>query len=461
MPGVMLPAASPEALAAQGRGERLRRAAASATDPFASPPLTEPPAYAASTAYIPGNVVAAGGRWYVAASGGTSPASPVVPSHANGSAVSDGAVLWTYFGPAVTIPADPLAPQVSVSTTAPTLANAFAPASFQTGHVPGAIRAIGGYAYNLGGYAGLYGFDRAAGQPTGLHAGWEFETDEPQVAIGIFRRTAPVQLVIDGRRYAAGGLTMPGTGDNWLTVSFPAGERRGHRIRIELAADMGLRDVRVSAQGQVWAPGRDMVRAAFLSDSIMAGSSFGPFVAGGSAPQRIAAALGWADPWNVSIGGTGYVNGGAGFYTYGQRVAEALTRNPDIWVLMGSTNDNGQPAGTITAAALATLRAIRAGSTAPIVVLGVWSNGAAAAVTEAAVQSAVLAANDPLTMFVPIAGDASLPWVTGSWNNAGHGASANAGLVIGGDGIHPTDGGTAYLARRVVNAIRRRVLPVL
>jgi hypothetical protein len=67
---------------------------------------------------------------------------------------------------------------------------------------------------------------------------------------------------------------------------------------------------------------------------------------------------------------------------YGYRITEALTLNPDIWVLMGSTNDTGQGVSTIQAATLALLQSIRSGgSTAPIVVLGVWSLNSTATIT--------------------------------------------------------------------------------
>ncbi len=144
---------------------------------------------------------------------------------------------------------------------------------------------------------------------------------------------------------------------------------------------------------------RQIVRAVFISDSILAGSGFGPFIAGGSVAQRVAGALGWTDLWDFAIGGTGYVNPGGGCVTFGQRVAEALTRAPDVWVFMGSGNGAAHPPAEITAAALAAFRAIcSGGSTAPVIVLGVWPKDGTAGAIEAAIKAAFDAWADPASV---------------------------------------------------------------
>lgn len=462
MPAAILPAVSPDTLAASQRVQRLRVAAATAVDPFARAPWTAAPAYAAATAYVVGAVVASEGRLYVAANAGTTPAAPQAPSHVDGSAVNDGAVLWTYAGPAPEIPADPARPTITVTPDVPALSSTIAAIGSSAPFVPGALRAVGGEVFAYGGYPGLRTLDRGP-DVVGQHVGWEFETDEDALSISIFGAYAPVQLVIDGRRWSPGGLLMPGGGENYIDIAFPGQERRTRRFRIELGnTQSALHDVRIASTGQVWAPADAPVRAVFIADSILEGSSFGPFIAGGSVAQRVAGALGWGDPWDFSIGGTGYVVAGPGFRTYGERVAEALTRAPDVWVFMGSGNDAAQAPAAITAAALATFRAVRAGSSAPIIVFGVWPKDGAAGAVEAAVKAAFDAFADPASAWIPIANDPSgVPWITGPWNNAAHPASSNAGQLIGGDGTHPVDGGTAYLARRMVRAIRAEVLPKL
>lgn len=152
----------------------------------------------------------------------------------------------------------------------------------------------------------------------------------------------------------------------------------------------------------------------------------------------------------------------AGFYTFGERVAQALALSPDVVLLMGSSNDTGYPPATVQAAVTATLRAIRAGTRAPIVVVGVPAiNLAGVAATEAAVAAGVAAADDPLAFFVPVSG-ASPPWVTGSWNNAGAPPGvANAGYYVAADAVHPPEMGFDHYAARLERAIRAEVLPVL
>ncbi len=462
MPAAILPAVSPDTLAATRRADRLRLAAATARDPFALPCWTPAPAYAPGTKYQTGCVVTSNGRLYVANADGTSPASPAAPSHTSASAVSDGAVPWTHAGEAQ-VAADPLAPTLTLSTSYPPLGNVIGVIGADSERVPGAIAPLGGYVFSYGGFPGLHTLNRGP-DVAGQHVGWEFETDESEVCIALFGGERPVQFVIDGRRWSPGGVVMPGPGENYVTFTFPGQERRARRFRIELGdMQMALYDVRVASGGQVWAPARDTIRAVFISDSIVQGSNQGPFIAGGSVAQRVAGALGWHDPWDFAIGGTGYVNPGAGFFTFGQRVAEALTRSPDMWVFMGSGNDFGHAAAEITAAALAAFRAIRSGgSSAPVIVLGVWPKDGAASAMEAAVKAAFDAFADPASAWVPIAGDASgVPWITGEWNNAGHPGSSNAAQLIGDDRNHPIDLGTAYLARRIARAIRADVLPKL
>ena len=464
MPAAILPAVSPDAFAAARRADRLRLAAATARDPFDLPCWTPAPTYAPGTLYQPGCVVTSNGRLYVAVSGGTSPAAAAAPSHISASAVSDGAVLWTHAGEApAAASVDPLAPAMTVSTDYPPLGNVVSVIGNPLECVAGAIAPLGGYVFNYGGFPGLHTLNRGP-DVAGQHVGWEFETDEPDVCVAIFGGDRPVQFVIDGRRWSPGGVVMPGISLNYIRFTFPGQERRARRFRVEFgSAQMALYDVRIAGTGQVWAPARDTIRAVFISDSIVQGSGLGPFIAGGSVAQRVSGALGWSDPWDFAIGGTGYVNPGAGFLTFGQRVAEALTRSPDMWVFMGSGNDFGHPPAEITAAALAAFRAIRSGgSTAPVIVLGIWPKDGSAAQMEPAIKAAFDAFADPASAWVPIAGDASgVPWITGAWNNAGHPAAANAPALIGDDANHPIDLGTAYLARRIVRAIRADVLPRL
>ena len=120
----------------------------------------------------------------------------------------------------------------------------------------------------------------------------------------------------------------------------------------------------------VSASGGHAPRMVVIGDSYNAGSSYGPWLAGGSIAQLLGKRLGWRDTWNMSVGGTGYLNASAStFSTFGQRVPQALALSPDIVLLMGSSNDVGYAPMAVQAEVASTLRVIRAGTSAPIVVI--------------------------------------------------------------------------------------------
>jgi lysophospholipase L1-like esterase len=240
--------------------------------------------------------------------------------------------------------------------------------------------------------------------------------------------------------------------------------RRMRRYELETgksAAQFGCAQTGSSAMVTA-APASDP-RLVVIGDSYNAGSSYGPWLAGGSIAQLLGKRLGWRDTWNLSVGGTGYCNTGAGLRTFGDRVPQVLALRPDAVLVMGSTNDVGYSPAAVEAAAVAMLRALRGGTPAPIIVVGVPSiNLPGARATEQALAAAVAAIADPLTFFVPVT-TATPPWVLGSWNNAVGvpSGTANAALYIAGDDVHPPEIGYDYYAQRIEQAIRAQVLPAL
>lgn len=289
-------------------------------------------------------------------------------------------------------------------------------------------------------------------------------------------------LIIDGVMWSPDPTSGYATGLFYTVLDFTnAGGKKIRNFKIyHLGLDRTVA-LRVNVASNVWKPATtNRIKFAFISDSILAGSAYGPFVGGNSVVTQLDEYLGWSGGWSFTTGGTGYVARGTGPGTttdaYGVRVPQVLCQNPDIIMLMGSTNDIGQSTGTITAAVTALLQSIRngaggyAGSRAPIVVFGLWSiNNAGLAAVEAAVQAGVTAFNDPLgrTFFVPIYNDPYLPWLNGSWNNnpAPSGVvnvnASNQTTYLAGDSTHPVDMGTIYLAERLANALIQNVLPNL
>lgn len=451
--------------ATETNGSKLRRLALQAQqqNAFSRATLTAVPAWAATTAYTQGQVRSAGANLYICLAAGTSGAT--APTTTLGRAVTDGSCIWAYFGRVQTGPTEPTAPTYSSATSAPGgLTNVYY--AYDNAN---AFRLYGAYATNNFSGASINRFNQAAGSVRQGDARYAFWTDAPRVSL-ILSAASNARVRIDGRLYSLNSINYIASGSGYHTFDFSStGGRKPRLFEVDLSRfTPSFTGVAVGPLDQVWAPAdQDKVTAVFISDSIWDGSSWGPFAH--TVPQILSAQLGWSDCWNFSIGGTGWLNPGTGpYYTFRQRVTEALTRNPDIILFQGSVNDStgGYTAAQITAEVTTALQAIRSGgSKAIIIVLGVWSTDASSGIgttaVETAVQAGVSAFTDPLnkTFFIPIANDPVLPWVTTPNNNAAKSVSINYTQLLASDNTHPTESGTKYLADRTERAIRHTVLP--
>lgn len=451
--------------ASERHGMLLRAAAAAqARNPVVLPPWLAPPAYAPGTAYAVGQVVANAGQWYMCGLAGTAPATGSGPVTVNsGQYVADGAggLYWASLGGARMADPGDGAPAISLVGSSPSLGANWPPVTYPSSyHVRGGVAAP--YRTN---FWQLSSFEAKAGTAMSAGVSVGFACDADRLAIFVPANAGQVRVIVDGR-YLTPGSIVVSTNDQWLVIDWTASSgRRLRHYELETGKSVSYFGyVQVPQSAIVSASGAGAPRMVMIGDSYNAGSSYGPWLAGGTIAQLLGKRLGWRDVWNLSVGGTGYLNPGtSGFHTFGQRVPQALALSPDIVVLMGSTNDVNHSASAVTAEVLATLRAIRAGTRVPIVVVGVPSiNVTGAAATEAAVAAGVAQASDPLTFFVPISG-ASPPWVLGSWNNASGvpAGTANGGLYVAADNVHPPEMGFDYYAQRIEQAIRAGVLPGL
>ncbi len=499
-------------------------------------PLMPPPAWATGQTVVKGNVRANAGSWYQAITAGTTGATAPTGGVASSAVISDGAINWTWIGYASVTSNDPLAPTsitsstVSAASVLAALTNTWPAGSF----VNSIFRAYGDIWTNASGQGNFWGYQIApyptiavgatyalntfgytphsnyelttlgtgpiASVPSGTstytdangnvwtYIGGGVKSSTVKTAFWVndyafalklsnFDQYNPVKVSIDGRYVSSDGLLATSSTVTYFVLQFATKQKR--LVTIEWPQFMqlppGFYGVVTTPTGDVWAPAtRDDVRAMFISDSIFDGNSiYGPYIPGSQVGRRVSERMGWTDCWQWALSGTGWVNGISGTArTFGQRIPDALAINPDIWIFMGSTNDNSLAAATISASVLAGLQAIRSGgSTAPIVVFGVWSINALSLATEQAVQAGVSAFADPLgmTFFVPVYQDATLSWITGTWNNAGgawNGATSNtsavnSGAYISADNTHPPDPGSDYLANRIVRALNTSVLPLL
>lgn len=305
--------------------------------------------------------------------------------------------------------------------------------------------------------------------PLSAHCAIEWYSDAPVLAIPTSNAAPHYQVYIDGVRWSVDGLPADTSATSFHNFDFTAsGGRRVRRWRIEGVSNLDFRGIRVDGTSQVWAPDNtEKVTAVVISDSIVAGSAYSPFVNGNSFTHRLGWGLGWNDCWCFSQGGTGYLTAGSGSI-FRSRVAEAATLEPDAWVLMGTTNDGGQTTAALQTEVSDTLVAIRALSTSPIFVLGIlsiddsnnttWPSGKKLTNYESAIEAAVTAQNDSSIHWIPIRND-TLPWITGSWNNSGLSTSSNATTFINGnDGIHESDLAIPFLTGHAESAIRSKLL---
>jgi hypothetical protein len=450
---------------------RLQNAAARAVDPHILPPWKVPAAWAQSTAYRAGEVVVANGLWWVAQNTATSNASgtgPNAPDTTN--VVPDGTMQWLFLGAPTSLSDDAQAPTVSRSTSAPSSPNNV-PWGLAVSSSADILRIYGGRQNpgNTDRYR-IATFDRSASSTLrgsgGRLAFWSNAATISFLTSGISGGSeGPFRILVDGRYVTPSGFSNNNV-NTYTTIAWTAKKARFYEIEgwSREGVFFSLITIFTSQTDHIWKPATDGdIRAYWISDSQCAGHSFGPYTPGGGLPFRVGRKLGWNDVWNASIGGTGWTNAGTGpYYKFGERIAEGLTRNPDIWVFDGSSNDNG--AAGIAAAVTSGIQAIRAGgSTAPIIVLGVLPISAGCATTEAAIAAGVTAAGDSNAYFIPRS-TAALPPIIGSFNRP---ATLNANVnsmaldINTSDNVHMMEGVMDKHAAWIADAIKTAVLPNL
>lgn len=454
---------------AETLGAKLRRLARQArgNNPSELPPLKLPTAWTTGEAITSGMVRSSDGKWYVAMGNGTTGAT--APTHITGQAVTDGSggIPWAFIDYAQISADDANAPTASLAGSIPVYGvNQFTP-----GQQPDVFQLRGcdpaAYATNFW-RPTVFNSD-ASTKDIGNGAAVAFCVEAKEFFLTHSTSIKPYAVVIDGRYYELGSVIDAASARYW-SFSFPTKKLRTIELRAS-RTDFVIGNVGVGAVDDVFAPPAPEISAVFIADSMWDGSTYGPFLPGGSEPQIISDMLGWGEHRNMAKGGTGMINPGASLYTYGQRIPEALSHNPDIIVINASTNDNGYGstatyAAAVTAAVTDIIDQVRAVTSAPLVFVGAQclndsASSAKIAVLESAVATAVDSADDPRTFFIPIRNHLPVPWITGSWNNSGKTASVNATDFISADAVHSAELGTRKRARRIAEEIRRQVLPLI
>jgi len=458
-------------------GAKLRRAAALAllNNPDAKQPWTLPVAYSNSLAVRSGQVISNNGNWYVCIQAGTTAASGGGPTtSADARAITDGTAMFTYYSGARTADAGDGAPTITQVTTSPALGLNWYPVEGVDRYL---VRGANPVAHSTS-YWRLNAFDSKAGTTTTNGAAIAAMVEESKFAVFI-PLGARVRIAVDGRYINPGNYSN--AANSWVVIDFTGSSGRRARL-VEYETDISSNNyfgfISTTATGAVYAPEpTEEVRGVWIGDSYQAGSAYGPFLSGAQMSACVAKRTGIRDMWGMGVGGTGYLaTGASSFYTFRERLPQAVALNPDILFFMGSVNDKSSTALAITAEVTLTIEAARlAGHYGPIVIVGVPSldtvgvmspagSGLTAAQIETAIFAGVTAAAEDDVFTVPIATD-RVPWVTGSWNNSGlsavNGTSLNKDYWLANDSVHPADHATAMYADRIDQVYRRVVLPAL
>lgn len=444
-------------------GTTLRRLASTAmiSNPIINKPWMKPADWLTGTAYAINTVVASNGGWYVCAIAGTSGAT--APSLLTAAGEWDGtpsaSAFWYYIGPAIITSNDDDAPTVSASSSAPSNPDdlIFTPVQH-----PSLFTQLGGvFDAIVTNYANPYAFLSKAATKEYGHGAFGFVTSSRVIAFRQYTNQPSPRIIIDGRYLSFSALGRNAT-STWYTITFATKKRR--TVIVEGTRDAWIfTGIAINRAEQIWPMPPADVRAVFIGDSLYAGAAQGPHVSGNSVPNRIGKLVGWGDVWNMSRGGTGYINTGGGYYTYKERLAQAVAVSPDVIMFGCPTNDTGSTTAAVKAAVLDTLEEARTlGHKGIIIVPGAWpKNDANAPATETAVMEAVTDFGDNKTFGIPLIATGYAPIITNTWNNSFNTSMVNSTLVISSDGTHPSDYGIPVLSDYLAEGIIRDILPQL
>ena len=177
-------------------------------------------------------------------------------------------------------------------------------------------------------------------------------------------------------------------------------------------------------------------RAVFLGDSFTSGWN-GAGIGTRGWPVLVAAARGWKVV-NLSVPGTGYMNPGWTDQTIGSRLGAAVRQKPQVVFVAGGHNDSRWSAATTSKAAITLIDRLHAAlPDAVVVVIGpIWQNGSP--------PTRCLVLRDALRREAARIGAVFIDPLAHHW------FAGTSHRFIGPDGLHPTDAGHVWLARRIL-----------
>ena len=435
--------------------------------------LVPPTPWAASTAYVVGDIRSNGGNLYVVNGAGTSAASGG-PSGTT-LAITDGTVSWAWIGTEQPVYADWPAITVRANYSASGIANAVA--------VPLNSNKLGLFNQSaLYTYYNMHsGCTPLNGQPvyltevTGIGS-WAttigFVTDADVIDIAM-QNLGEMIVIVDGVPMPAFYITNTGGGNPSRFVGLTFKTRKSRSIIVGMA-NAGSAGIAIGPKDTIRPlPVANMLSYAAIGDSYLSsiGTNFLDMLDDG-----VARHLGSFARMSMGVGGTGYINNNGSYTTYAQRISAIAASGADVVGVYGGINDT-YTAGTFETAVNSFYSTLRtAMPNAVIVACGPWCpNQSFITGTDKytnirnAIRAAVTAAGGNWIFIDNLTGSLSTsngysrvdttPWITGSGKVGTTTSTGNANYYISSDGTHPSQpAGADYFAKRVADDIREGLI---
>jgi lysophospholipase L1-like esterase len=285
----------------------------------------------------------------------------------------------------------------------------------------------------------------------------DFETDASVFEVYTKGLQQNYRILVDGAPDPT-GVRVGSTNDNnqkYIKVDF--GSSVARRITLECDLNFLFGGVLIDKTYSLWPSHFPLgPKVIVIGDSYTFGTGSSPSFASWefeSYNMLLRPYLGWWDMRPSGVGGTGYLNNGGSLFTFRQRVqADVISRNPDIVIMQGSSNDQSFTPTQVQTEAELLYAQIRAGlPSAILIVLSVFEcDGSPTAANQAnhTAINAAAATYAHLTIDPMTAG-----WFTGTGRVGATNGTGNADRYQYSDSIHPSADGHAYIARRIAAEI--------
>jgi lysophospholipase L1-like esterase len=285
-----------------------------------------------------------------------------------------------------------------------------------------------------------------------------FMTDAPSLELLVIVSTSlsDWQIYVDGQPIFP--TFQPANGASTTTViRLDFGSRKDRLV--ELEGGVFFTGVNTAPYDQVWKPAPQTgPRVGFLGDSVTLGSGATTALQGFA--YTLTRLLGWELVNMNAQGGTGYVASGS-FSNFPARVPQIVADTPDVVLVIGGHNDVASDPTTVVApAVIATFQALRKSlPRAKLVYVGPWGSprlglGATYTAQYNAVVAA-FAANPGLADAIVDTVQGGLWWFTGTGYQGATTGDGNSDYYIYSDGVHFTQAGHDYAARKLAAFIFR------